>query len=134
MTRSVTIYVSDTHSLVWYLGQLPELSQPALEVYEGVFTQANRIVVPTIVIAEMVMMVEKRRLALDVAQVVARLAATPGYEFVPITPALALQIAKLSILPDIHDRLIVATALEQNATVITRDRAITESKLVRVVW
>jgi len=52
----------------------------------------------------------------------------------PLSPEAAIRIQSLIALSDIHDRLIVAEALETGATVITRDQAITTSGLVRVVW
>ncbi len=45
-----------------------------------------------------------------------------------------LRIHSLAQLPDIHDRLIVATALEAGATIITRDQSITRARLTPVLW
>jgi PIN domain nuclease of toxin-antitoxin system len=47
---------------------------------------------------------------------------------------MVLRIQTLTALPDIHDRLIVAAALEVGASIITRDQAITKSGLAPVVW
>ncbi len=60
--------------------------------------------------------------------------AAAGFRFTSLTPQTALRIQPLTVLPDIHDRLIVAEALESGATLITRDEVITASGLVPVVW
>ena len=80
------------------------------------------------------MLVEKRRRAVDATSIFAALRAAPGFRFTSLTPQTALRIQSLTALPDIHDRLIVAEALESGATLITRDQAITASRLVPVVW
>jgi len=130
----MALYVADTHALLWYLAGSPQLSSPARSAFDAAASGSNDVVVPAIVIAELVMLAEKRRGLADLDQVVATLRARPGFRLSTLTPELVLRIQKLTLLPDIHDRLIVAEALELDATIITRDRAITSSGLVKVVW
>jgi PIN domain nuclease of toxin-antitoxin system len=40
----------------------------------------------------------------------------------------------LTAIPEMHDRIIVAAAIEHEATLITFDKTIRESGLVDVVW
>ena len=130
----MALYVADTHALLWYLAGSPQLSSPARSAFDAAASGSNDVVVPAIVIAELVMLAEKRRGLADLDQVVATLRARPGFRLSTLTPELVLRIQKLTLHPDIHDRLIVAEALELDATIITRDRAITSSGLVKVVW
>ena len=127
-------YVTDTHALVWYLSNRPDLSSAAHAVFRGAAAGVNQILVPTIVIAELIMMVEKRRTALNITQVIIALEKAKGYQFVPLTVAVVLQIQAAAALPDLHDRFIVATALTFGATLITQDRAITQSGVIPVIW
>lgn len=127
-------YVTDTHALVWYLTNAPDLSSSARAIFQAVATGTNQILVPAIVIAEMVMMAEKRRATLNVAHVVAMLEKTPHYQLVPLTTQIVLRIQTVPTLPDLHDRLIVATALEHSAILITRDATITRSGFVSTAW
>jgi len=46
----------------------------------------------------------------------------------------ALQLRDLSAIPEMHDRIIVAAAIEYDAVLITFDKTITASGLVEVVW
>ncbi len=127
-------YVADTHALVWYLSKHPALSSRAQAVFYGAATGVNQIVVPTIVIAELMRMVEKRRTALNVQQVVTALEKANGYQFAPLTIPIVLQIQATASLPDLHDRFITATALTFGATLITQDQIITQSGLIPVIW
>lgn len=128
------VYVADTHALVWYLGGAPSIGASARAAFEAAAGGRDTVVVPAIVVAEMSMLAEKRRAAIDVLRVVEVLDRISGFEVVPLGLSTVLRIRMLDILPDIHDRLIVAEALERGATLITVDQAITASGLVHVVW
>ena len=44
-------YVTDTHSLVWYLADDSRISKKALEVFEGTIKEGS-IIIPAVVLAE----------------------------------------------------------------------------------
>jgi PIN domain nuclease of toxin-antitoxin system len=130
----VTTYVTDTHALLWYLSGSPQLTDAARSAFDGALRPSVEIIVPAIVIAEAVMLIEKRRVSIDIRRVVTKLTSTTGYKLVPLSPELVLTISSLTTIPDIHDRLIVAEAIERGATLITKDRLITASRLVPILW
>jgi predicted nucleic acid-binding protein len=93
----------------------------------------HTIIVSPLVLAELIIIAEKQRAPLDLPKIMATLTAEPAFELVALSAQTALLTAQLSVLPDIHDRLIVATALEFGATLMTYDQAITRSGLTPVV-
>ena len=101
---------------------------------EPSIAEKNEIIIPALVIAELVMFAEKQRVPLNMAEVIEVLQAQPTFHITSLTPAMAIRTQTLSVLPDIHDRLIVATAIELDLPVLTRDEAIAASRLVPVVW
>jgi len=130
----MSLYVADTHALLWYLGGSPLLGKAARAAFDEATNGSSEVRVPAIVLAELIMLVEKRRSEIDVTAIVAALQSTSGFRLTPLLPGVVIRIQSFAILSDIHDRLIVAEAIEANATVITRDQAITASGLVPVVW
>jgi len=130
----MTLYIAGTHALLWYLGGSPRLGTAARAAFDETTNGSSEVSVPAIVLAELVMLAEKRRATIDATRVVAALRATPGFRFTSLSPEVALHTQSLIALPDIHDRLIVAEAIETGATLITRDQAITASGLVPTVW
>lgn len=127
-------YVADTHALVWYLSGARPIGKAAKAAFDAATGGDGMVVIPAIVIAEMVMLTEKRRATIDVAKVVAKLKKQAGFDFMPLVADTVLRTRLLTALPDIHDRLIVAEALELGAPLITVDQAITASGLVPVIW
>ena len=128
------LYVVDSHALLWYLSGSPQLSAAARAALDEAAGGTSEAVVPAIVIAELIVLAEKRRGAIDLAPVLTALKTRPGFRLTALTTQTVLRIQSLTALADIHDRLIVAEALELGATVITRDRTIAASGLVPVVW
>jgi PIN domain nuclease of toxin-antitoxin system len=59
---------------------------------------------------------------------------TPNVEFVDFDYESALRLRDLSMIPEMHDRMIVAAALEYQAKLITVDESITTSGVVDVIW
>jgi PIN domain nuclease of toxin-antitoxin system len=79
---------------------------------------------------------ERLRLRLDVTSWVDAALARPKIEMLPFTPSAAIQAAGLggSFPGDPADRFIVAAALELGATLLTRDRRISDWGGVETVW
>jgi len=94
----------------------------------------HEIIVSPLVLAELVIIAEKQRVVFDMTAAITLLKSAPGFRFVDLTAKMALRTQQLSALPDIHDRLIVATALEYGATLLTADLAIIASGVVPVAW
>lgn len=127
-------FIADTHSLLWYLQGSSQLGATAREVLDEVVAGTANLVIPIIVIAEMVLLLEKGRAAIDLDAILGTLHSLPAVTIAPLTLEVTLGIRKLSVLPDMHDRLIVAEARTRGAALISVDQAITASGLVDVVW
>ena len=130
----MTHYVADTHALLWYLGGSPMLGVAARIAFDEAANGTSQVSVPAIALAELVSLAEKRRGAIDLTRLVATLRSAAGFRLTSLSPEVALRTQFLTALPDIHDRLIVAEALETGATLITRDQLIATSGLAPTVW
>ena len=126
-------HIVDTHALIWYLGGSSRLSGQARDLLDAAMEGTSRIFIPAIVVAELMMFAEKHK-QINPEKIISGLRAMPGIEFLVLLPETAASIRDLTMLPDIHDRLIVAESLVQNLPLISFDERITKSKLVNVVW
>jgi PIN domain nuclease of toxin-antitoxin system len=130
-------YVLDTHTLVWYLEGSPRLSTRAKAIVDD---SSNQLVVPLIVLAEAAFLVERGRIAISsVPNLLSDVQADQRIELFPFTWEIFQQSLTATIIPEIHDRIIVATALHLQAlghtvALVTRDGMITQSGLVSIIW
>jgi PIN domain nuclease of toxin-antitoxin system len=119
---------------VWYLAGSSLLGENARQIFDEAVKGESQVIVPIISLAELIMMIEKGRSKVEIEEVLKVLHAASGVVIKELALDVVLKIEKLKALPDIHDRLIVAEALANDAILITRDDTIAKSGLVKVIW
>ena len=126
-------HVTDAHTIVWYFMDDPRLSQNARRAFDGTIT-TGVIIIPTIVLAEIMYISQKRRISITFEETLSRIEMYENFR----VAALEIDILKVaaSIEGDLemHDKLIVATALYFDAHLITKDEQIIQSRIVNTVW
>ncbi len=127
-------YVTDTHSLLWYFARPKLLGPGATAAFAQVAAGEAGLVVPVVVLAELIFVLESKPLSANFDLVLSRLQASSNVTIADWTLARTLDLRALQAIPEMHDRVIVAEALARGSTLITRDEAITASGLVPVVW
>ncbi len=131
-----TFYIADTHALLWYLTADARLGTSARAVLQN---PANQIVVPAIVVAEALYIIEHGKSSATSNQLWQFVLLSSNVTFYPLDAAALKQSEVLSVIPEMHDRQIVATAIciqdsNTESIVITKDGYITNSGLIKTVW
>ncbi len=131
-------HVVDTHALLWYLYSPSRLGVAALAALDAANAETAAVLVPVLVLAEAVMVVQKRRLpGVDPQRGMLGLravAASRGFVVEDLDALTVLDSARLLAIPDIFDRLIAAEAIERGIPLITKDAAIVASGAVATIW
>ena len=100
--------------------------------------KSDRIGIPAIALWELAMMVERGRITArrPLAEWLTDALAQPRVEMLPLTPAIASLGVRFgpAVPGDPADRMILATAMEYGATLITKDERLSATKLVPVIW
>ncbi|MFZ2410267.1 MAG: PIN domain-containing protein [Candidatus Methanoperedens sp.] len=127
------IFVTDTHALLWYLTEDEKLSKIA----QGVFEKADKgevdIVIPTTVLAEALFITEKHRVDIEFIDIIENIQNSSNYLLHPLDIDVIMKCHELKKIPELHDRIITATAILLDAKLITKDTKIKVSKEVEVV-
>ena len=129
--------VLDTHILIWDALAPKRLSEPARRAIAQGNLQ-DGVIIADISLWEIAMLIEKKRLHVERGnQSFLNLVLQANKSLVqPITAeiaALAVQFTS-GISKDPADRLIAATALAKNATLVTADRNLLSSSLIPTLW
>jgi len=130
----MTTYMADTHSLLWAFHKPGKLGEQARLAFEEIANGESKLLIPTIVVGELIFTVENKPIQADLDKILVAIQKSPNIEFVDFDYESALQLRDLTAIPEMHDRIIVAAAIEYRATLITFDKTITASGLVKVVW
>jgi len=128
------LYVTDTHSLLWYLYDVPRLGPEARAAFDAISRGDAVLLIPAIVLAEIVYVVERRRHDVDVSEALDQIAAADNFQVLPFDLDGARALISLTEIPEMHDRMIVAAAHVYGAPLITRDEMIRRAGVVKCVW
>lgn len=105
----------------------------ALKSFESTVKE-GQIIVPAVVLAEILFIAKKGRIPFGFTATVTKIEALANFEIAPLDLDV-LKIAESIDAPlEMHDKLIVATAIRYDACLITRDEQITKSKAVKTIW
>jgi len=132
-----TKYILDTHALIWHLEGNKLLGSAAKSVIDD---PASHLVLPAIALAEAIFIVEKGRSAIPrVADLLNDVRNDGRIEVYPLTAGILDECVHLTSIPEIHDRLIVATgvyfqSLGESVEILTKDNEIIVSKSLTICW
>lgn len=127
-------YIVDTHALVWFLENNPQLSEVARAALVDPEVQ---IVIPTIVLTEIVFLYAKKKTSTDISAVLSDVASSSNCTVYPLDEEVVL---RLPTNLDIHDAIIVATGLlyrdlmGRDVSVISKDKEIKQANLIDTIW
>mgnify|MGYP001039317782 CR=1 FL=1 len=128
-------YVTDTHSLIWYITDDPRLSIEAKEIFQKVSNFEECVFIPCIVFFELLYLIEKKKIIADFDGFLAIVSSARNYRIEPLCLPIIEKSRKIQReeVPDPWDRLITATALHLNFPLITRDESLRKVGL-EVIW
>lgn len=127
----------DTHVIIWDALAPNQLSLPAQQAIAHA-NQQDGMLIADISLWEIAMLVQKGRIqiATDCQSFINLLLQANKIRIIPISPQIATQSVQLSSLvnKDPADRLIVATAIVEYATLVTADRDLRSAPIITTLW
>ena len=126
-------FVTDTIGLVLRI-ERRQLSEKAKSIFDSVESGSTIVYIPVIVFAEILYLSEKRRIHTSIDEVEDYLKKYPNYKEYSLNFAVIQSTAEITDIPELHDRLIAATARHLDRELITNDSVIQASAFVNTVW
>ena len=127
-------YVTDTHALIWYMTDDPNLSPEARLIFEKADTGQENVFIPCIVFFELLYLVEKNRISVDFDSVVSMVSSSDNYGVEPLCLRIIQKSREIPMkqVKDPWDRLIAATSMHLGLPLITRDKAL--EAVTETIW
>ena len=127
----------DTHAVLWYLENSKELSPVARTTIEDAIRDGRQVRVSAMSLIESVYLVERKKIPPAALQRLRNALIEPsiGLFISPVDGLVAdaLENIPRSIVPDMSDRIIAATALHLGLPLVTRDRRL-QSAGIKTIW
>ena len=128
------MYVTDTHSFLWFLADDTKLGKKAREIFLSCDKGETTVIIPSIVLMEALFICERKKLDLEFKKVLEKIHNTINYPVYPLDTGIVSICQKLKQFSDPHDRIVVATSQILKAKLITKDDKIKKSRVVETVW
>jgi predicted nucleic acid-binding protein len=122
-------FVTDTQALVKFMMGQKVINDVCHQAFLDADQGENVIIIPAIVLMEVLYLFEKNRIQVDLFQA-EELMQSENYHFEPLGLEILKVASKITDIPELHDRLIAATARYLDLPIITNDPAIMRSSFV----
>jgi len=130
----MALFIADTHSLAWYFTKSKKLGRKALQVFRDSTSGEGIIIVPTVVLAEIMDISEKKRIKVDYEEILERIENSNNFEIYSLDVDVLRVARNITTIPELHDRIVIATAKLLDAKLLTKDENIQKSGIVEIVW
>ena len=127
-------FVTDTHALVWWFVDSPHITPKAIDIFVQCEAGATIIFVPSIVLAEALSIFEKKRFSFDFKRLFQQIAESENFVIIPFDYSILQKMLEIKDLPELHDKIIVATAQYLAVPLITKDKTLRSLSYIETIW
>jgi PIN domain nuclease of toxin-antitoxin system len=126
-------YLADTVAIIRHFARAGKIGKAAKSILQDADIGKNKIHISIISMVEILYLSERNRIPLNFKEVKRKLLHLDNYEIIDLDLDI-VETAKTVKRLELHDRLIVSTALSLNVPVLTSDQIISDSGQVDVIW
>ena len=125
-------FVTDTQALVKFMMGKRVINDRSHQAFLSADRGEATIIIPAIVLMEVLYLFEKNRIDIGLLQT-EDLFKSQNYQFEPLSIEILKTASEINDIPELHDRLIAATARYLGLPLITNDPVIRDSIFVEVM-
>ncbi|MCK5488243.1 MAG: PIN domain-containing protein [Desulfobacterales bacterium] len=125
-------YVTDTQALIKFMMGKKVINDKAHQAFLSADKGESTIIIPAVVLMEVLYLFEKHRIDIGLLQT-EDLLKSQNYQFEPLILEILKTASEITDIPELHDRLIAATARYLDIPIITNDPVIRKSKFVKIL-
>ena len=126
-------YVTDTVGLILYL-ERRKSGAVAEQIFDSAANGATIIHIPAMVFAEILYLSEKKRIAATLTSAINLTINSGNFKELPMSGEIIETASQITDIPELHDRIISASAKFLNLELITSDSKIQNSNFVKTIW
>ncbi len=127
-------FVTDTHALLWWFTDSPEISPKASAIFEKCEKGENIIFIPSIVVAEALSIFDKKRISFNFKRLFKEIHGSENFIIIALDYPILRKMIALKEIPELHDKIITSTAKYLNLPIITKDTALQSLTNIKTIW
>jgi PIN domain nuclease of toxin-antitoxin system len=126
-------YLADTVTVIRHFSKTGKIGKQAREILEKAEQGGHHLYISIISLVEIMYLSQKQRIDINLSETLDTINKSVNYSVVDLTPHI-VRIAEQIDYPELMDRLIIATAHFLNLAIITSDKDIRNSKIIKTLW
>ena len=126
-------YIADTVAIIRHFASVGKIGKAAKSILLDADNGKNKILISIISMVEILYLSERNRIPLNLEEARRKLLRLDNYEIVDLDLGI-VETARTVQGLELHDRLIVSTALSLNVPILTSDQIIRDSGQIDVIW
>ncbi len=127
-------YVIDTHALLWFLTGNKNISEKSRKILIQSQSEDVQILISSIVLAEIVYILNKKKINLNIIELLNIISKSSSYRVVPFDLPVFKEMLGLPNNLEMHDRIIAATSLYYKSPLISKDRELHKLSDLKIIW
>lgn len=127
-------YVADTTGLIRHLARSKKQGKDAKKIFEEADRGNCVVFIPAMVLMEILYLSEKKRILTTLPDVVKLVQSSTNYQIYPVTGEVVIRAKEITDIPELHDRIIAATAVLLGLNLISKDSIIGKSAFLKTIW
>ena len=127
-------FVADTHALLWWFTDSPRISATVSEIFEQCERGVNIIFIPSIVVAKMLSIFDKKRVSFNFQNLFKKIHTSENFVLIALDYPILKKMIALKEVPELHDKIIASTAKYLRVPIITKDKILQSQPSIRTVW
>lgn len=128
------MFVADAHSWLWYLADDDRLGEEAEKAFEAADRGEEIVFIPSIAVAEAIYVTDSHDYNIQMEEIVNDLKISSNYRMKPLNHRIISSLVKDHRELSIHDKIIVLTAEQLEAGIISRDKEIESLAQEKIIW
>jgi len=126
-------YLADTVTVIRHFSRIGKIGKRAHEILNNVKQGVHHIHISVVSIVEIMYLSHKKRIDISLSETIQIINNSVNYSIVDLTPQIVVMAEHIKI-PDLHDRLIIATAKHLGIPMLTSDKKIQRMHVVETIW
>jgi PIN domain nuclease of toxin-antitoxin system len=127
-------YLADTVAIVRHLRRHPALGRTAARIVSEADAGLHHVYLSAISLMEVLYLSEAKKIDVGLNELVLQISNSRNYSILPMDADVILAAIEIDDVPELHDRILVATAKHFGLLILTGDRVIVQSRYVSTVW
>lgn len=126
-------YLLDTVSIIRHFAGIPKIGAMAKQILSEIESGKSEGVISVISLMEIMYLAEKKRIQISLPNAIKKIESSSNYHIIDLTSEILITASRIRF-PELHDRLIIATARYLDIPIISSDTSFKQIDKLTVIW